>query len=417
MINAEIKFREIPDSFPDNLGEPLEKATSSHSNNQKLIEVVVNLNGLTGRIHYLSFWWRQTKQKPKAIRRLFIFCVLIVAVTFNFRYGIVIADYLSPLLDFLIKPGLIEAIGSGCLSRSPEGECTYRLSFVMLVLAVVLMLIIYAQFFRRPLLSISLYILNGSDPFPVIHPHRHRGHKHLLAVRILEPNIATRIKNYPRQSTLTRWTPLDLSQLPPSEDNNPINLFSTPFINQDAINLSQDIWPIVRVAIDRLLYKPRWKDFEKGNFRPDPKNDPSSRTPKNQIYFAYKMHAPQIALFLILIILAICFTALIAKPINTQYPMALGGASIVWAIFSCWLHRRQRAALVQWSDQWQEKPFTHCPVFYYGPENPPEMRWEELSHNDFRARIEEYGVDNNKLFEWACTLLTIGFLTFLGIIK
>ena len=406
MINAEIEFLSIPCCFPDNLGQPFTERVDADRPDQrsKIIEIRVTLGGLAGLSqHSWILFDRFFKRKWRAI--CFLFSLVAFVIFFSFQ--------------FWDNYGFVQAIKNGCLSDPATSDCEYRTEGTSIFLILCLLFIAGTIFIRR-LFVIRLYVLHRGEPFPVIHPKRHGWNKSIMAVRILDPNVSARLESYARKftkdTTLTRWNPLDLSYLDPEDSARIIKkLFNKSSLNSDFLNFSRDIWPLVRVAVDRFLYLPRWMDFEKSGQRPDTEKDPSQRSPLNQLYFAYKMHAPQLATFFFLIVAAIFLTISIAKPIDSQYPLLLGGCSIVWGVLACRLHRRQREALVRWSKQWNYKPFGSCPVYCYDAERP--SRWEELADNDFRTRIEEFGVDSSKLFDWACTLLVTGYLIFLGVIK
>lgn len=409
MISIKIRVLEVSDCFPDNLGHPIKEKKPDYNladNTAKRIEIAVKIGGLAGLSRHIETLFSGVFRKKHMIKYLLFFIVALAITSISIYHN---------------KFEILEAALTGCLKLKCD-NCSGRAVWSLIFLSILLLAITYFLFIRRNLLVIWLYVLDRGEPFPVIHPRRHGKHKYVMAVRMLEPNVRMRINRYLESAEdyeLTRWMPLDLSRIDPDDSVSIKNLFNSPSLDSSLINLSRDIWPLVRVAIDRLLYLPRWKDFEKIGIRADPEKDPPLRSPRNQIYFAYKMHAPQLATFFLLVVITLLLSATIAEPGKTQYPIFLGGLSVIWGIFACWLHRRQREVLVQWSGQWHQSPFGHCPVYFYcrDAENPLDARWEELTNNDFRARIEEFGLDSNKLFEWGCTLLVIGFLQFLGAIN
>lgn len=402
MIRARVTFGEIPERFPYNLGSRIPERSGlclekDGSRPRKVIQVSVRFGGFDAwRRYFQTSFFSEAHYSSR--RALFlatcmpIVLLLVLAVLF--------------IRHFSAEPSSAQL--ASCWVESIGGrDCAGRMVAFSLLLAFLLAVLSFQLLLRRSLLKIYLYVLDRGEPFPVIDSRGPVGDVHFFAVRILHPVVGERIAEYMSTAgafDLAIDSPMDVERLRAGNVDEIRKSLRDCAHDEQAENVAEDVWPLVRVAVDRLLYFPRWKDYETGGLRMAANVDPPTRTSRNQLHFALKMHAPQLAAYFLLFSAALTCAALIPSATN-QYVLCLGGAALLWMVCSISLHRHQRTELFAWSIRWTKSPYGCCPLYYYDTEDPRRCWWEELASNDLRVRIEEFGIDSSKLFELACAVL------------
>lgn len=303
------------------------------------------------------------------------------------------------------------------------------------MIAIIISLLVAWHFVaRRRLAQIFIYIICGQEPFPVI-PRSHRQEKftYAVAVRTLAPNTKDRIAEFlsssetrkraipPHQDSqiiLTAKDPRDLAEIDTEQALKKTSLYTTNELQRS--KLAADIWPIARLVVDRILYAPRHEDpaYSTGEINADIETSSDLiRKPRNQIYFSYKMHMPQIAIYFILVAAILSTVAIVPDASNSQYPSVFAGLVILWGLISIWLYRLQHKTLQNWLFKWGEKPFAESPVFLFTETGGPNFAWEELSNKDFQTDIQQFGIAGRALIDFMFAILLLGFFGLLEVIK
>lgn len=396
MIRVRITSQEIPKRFPDALG-------SSTQEPRRYLELSVFL-GIQGLADFYS--------------SLFLTYVSRRLGKLLYPIGAVILIALIGLLIAYMTPGPF----------FPSYSQNNHVERPMLRL-IASILIIYAlwQFIRgRRLARVHLHVLRPGQPFPVLNPSLIPSNTQVLAVRVLQPNVRERLDGYlnekRRRRLLTPSRPPNMALPLGNPELSMRRISQTGVLSPADVQLGADFWPVVRLAVDRMLFEPLYQtgkyDTDSEPLSEEVVRDIAHRAGARRLYFAYKLLIPQLCVLVILVASALGFAALGQElGQGTQYPMALAGAGVLWAFFSVWLYRRQHRELLEWAASWTTKPLGSCPIFSYQRENDPRYAWEELTQLDFRVRITEFGVDVEKMFNLVFTVLLVAYLGFLEVIK
>ncbi len=298
-------------------------------------------------------------------------------------------------------------------------EKRFTLGFLLTGSVLIILGVIWLM--KRRIFTVRLYLLSPNHPFPPVNWKTLAKNKLIMAVRLLDPNVTSRITSFARNTkklTLTFSNPIDLSQVPPAPKQNIRLLLEHHLADHSLAAHAYDFWPIIRLAVDRMLYRGLHDDFENEGLPGVSFEVKASGIRRYHLYMAYKLHILQLALFAALFgIATIMIGASLVEAHDSQLPTLLATLGLFWALLSSYLHRRQHDALLKWAHMWSRKPLGNCPFFLFDGEYAPDNPWEEIHDHDFGLRFSEFGLDNEKLLNLLVTGLLVVYLAYLHVIK
>lgn len=259
---------------------------------------------------------------------------------------------------------------------------------------------------RRPTQPLEQYSDHPRGSFAPIGPYSFD-----FAVRLTEPNVATRLRRYlddagrrPYLSYAAERYRLDefLRQNAPVPNKSVVAGRALGKSN----DLRADVWPLLRVVLTRVLY-PREPDTP--HARSIESKPLRGEKGANFAHFALCAYLIPLSNWLLLVGCALLYGSLksILSDGAVAYRVAIMAATIVWAISTYTFNDALVRDWKQWLHDCSERPLGHIPILLHRPENHPKYQWEELDELDFSDHIDDYIVDTATLFQ-----VTVGTLAF-----
>lgn len=310
-------------------------------------------------------------------------------IAIYWRPSLLILSFIAWLVLWITGIFQILLTSATCpISRSIPGIATIFASAVLMYVAVISTLL------RRRVCTLRIYPIEGSWPLPIV---RNIGQREFVfSIRILHPGQREILKRCASGAIDT------------------ISIFDKPSVHHQKMPLpgsldtsridkGESLWPIVKFAIDRLLYKPNVSTVEESipiTTDEDKNFGVERRKSMQSLLFSYKLLGGQVASWLIIVAIVILVPVTPWASITQSLKTPLAAGILIWGISAVLVHRSNLKSLEKWEREWRTRPpFGSSPIFYFNKELPDQKRpWEELVDADFSVPITQFGVDSATLF-------------------
>lgn len=228
-----------------------------------------------------------------------------------------------------------------------------------------------------------------------------RDHDFDLVARLNDPNVRKRLSGYAVTRTRISYGDYDWGMEALASAYLPARRRMSWFAKRQSRYHAEksDLWPLVRLMVSRLLYKPA-----------APKKALINRNEeeigkKPEIKGAHYLLSFKLNLFPLSIWLLLLSTASIAPALATDRVSSKTIAGVfaliilTWGMWTIVYNRTLLAHWKKWLAESGSRPLGNLPLLLYAPSHAPHLRWEELDDGDFRAYLDEYLMDTSVVFQ------------------
>ncbi len=228
-----------------------------------------------------------------------------------------------------------------------------------------------------------------------------------LAARLLEPNTSKRLNRYVQRKSIS-FDALDKGLDVLSEMAQPPGTMIREFAKRQSgqAEEKQDLWPVVRLMVARVLYKPsktatHKRTTEEQRVKPEVKGA--------HLYLVFKLNLMPFCYWLLLLAICLLVPAValeaVGKELAKEFSAAAAVLVLMWALCTVVFNRRLVARWRRWQEESGTRPLGNIPLFLYAPStDASSSKWEELDMYDFQIPLTDYVMDVNAMFQ-----LAVGF--------
>jgi len=273
--------------------------------------------------------------------------------------------------------------------------------------------------FARRIASGNIYLVAPGEAFPVIDPFRvgepradgqieadskrfryqTDEHEFHFVVKETEPNATERLQSYtsPGSGRTMQFENIEQA-LPDLLEDNARYYPQAARVSKalvDGDRRRRDIWPVVRLVLGRVLYqRPPTGNFNRAI------GEEAQRPPQKgaHLHFAYKLHLLPVGYWFLMNAVAFVLPHLYDAA-SKSISVFLSILPVMWAFWVIQFHHPQVIARwKRWLSASGHRPLGKLPLYLHVPHNDARHRWEELDEHDFRAYVDEYILDSERMF-------------------